>query len=192
LPNEHMATRGAGGGPPAPGAGSEPPAPGCDPPATDAGREPPAPGSEPEAPAAPPAVLGMDLGCGSGSSGSAGAGLFGCGAGGADGGTVGGGGGLPKLPGAGCGGGSGGVHVGASATLDEDATAPLDLRSSSRTSASLGSPDTLEGTLCGSVQGLHGSREFTMAWACPGCSAENTPMSHAHRIQTLQRQLKDA
>ena len=110
----------------------------------------------------------------------------------AGGGPGGGAGGPPKFPGRGDDGLADVLGVDSGATLDEDATAPLDVWNSWRTSASWGSAETSGGTLCGSVQGRHGSRESTMAWTCPGCSAENTPMNHAHRILTRQRQLKNA
>ena len=80
------------------------------------------------------AVLGLDLGCGSGSGGAAlfaGGGPFGGGGGGvsvtAGGGPVGGGGGLPKSPGRGDDGLADVLDVDVGATLDEDATAPLDV-----------------------------------------------------------------
>ena len=156
-------------------------------------REPPAPGLRPWPIsawtwAAAPAPAQAEP-----SSVFAGGGPFGGGGGGAAGGGPGGGaGGPPKFPGRGDDGLADVLGVDSGAPLDEDATAPLDVWNSWRTSASWGSAETSGGTLCGSVQGRHGSRESTMAWTCPGCSAENTPMNHAHRILTRQRQLKNA
>ena len=85
---------------------------------------------------APMAVLGLDLGCGSGSGASgaallAGGGPFGGGGGGvsvtAGGGPVGGGGGLPKSPGRGDDGPADVLDVDVGAMLDEGATALLDV-----------------------------------------------------------------